>query len=231
MQMQSAFEHFNEYRCMLEMTSGSAELDSLIDGIQEGQFYLFYSANRTVLEGLVYGLLVNCVRSTKDHGFESRAVYVNNVDYYQPDKSAVLSPEKIAISAKCARIEPKIIFKNLFVQMAYNQQHQLAVAKQVSEFIESKHEDVKLLVINNLTTFFRDSKNKISTAITLKEVLGILCKTCARRKVALVCTSDANVTSKGGNSSTNRWNISKTHFQCFRTFQRFSIFVIQGHAR
>jgi len=226
MQMQSAFEHFNEYRCMLKMTSGSSELDSLIDGIQEGQFYLFYSANRTVLEGLVYGLLVNCVRSTKEHGFESRAVYVNNVDYYQQDKSAVLSPEKIAIAAKCARIEPKIVFKNLFVQIAYNQQHQLAVAKQVSEFIESKHEDVKLLVINNLTKFFKDSKNKISAAITIKEVLGMLCKTCARRKVAVVCTSDANVTKKGviprpigGTYLKHTFNV----FVHFREFQYSSI--------
>ena len=54
-------------------------------------------------------------------GFESMAIYMNNVDYYQPNKSLVLSPEKIAIAAKHAGIEPKIIFKNLFIQMAYNQ--------------------------------------------------------------------------------------------------------------
>src|SRR6266487_4286864 len=198
MQMQSAFDHFNEHRNTLKMTTGSAELDSLIDSIQEGQFYLFYGKNKAILDALVHGFLVNCVLPVRGHGFESMAVYINNVDYYQPDKSAVLSPEKIAIAAKCVRIEPKIVFKNLFVQMAYNQQHQLAVAKQVSDFIETKTgKDIKLLVVNNLTKFFKDSKNKISAAITLKEVLGILCKTCARRKVALVCTSDANVTSKG----------------------------------
>ena len=88
-----------------------------------------YGNNIRILDELVYGLLVNCVRSTKEHGFGSRAVFVNNVDYYQPDKSVVLSPEEIAISAKGARIEPKIIFKNLFVQISYNQQHQLAIAK------------------------------------------------------------------------------------------------------
>src|SRR5207244_10539315 len=180
MQMQSAFDHFNEHRNILRMTTGSAELDSLIDSIQKGQFYLFYGKNKAILDGLIHGFLVNCVRPVREHGFESMVVYVNNVDYYQPDKSVVLNPEKIAITAKCARIEPKIVFKNLFVQIAHNQQHQLAVAKQVSDFIESKNEDVKLLVINNLTKFFKDSKNKISAAITLKEVLGILCNTCAR---------------------------------------------------
>jgi hypothetical protein len=198
MQMQSALEHFNEFRSALKMTTGSAELDSLIDSIQEGQFYLFYSNNRTILGGLVHGLLVSCILPVKEHGFESKAVYINNVDYYQPDKSVVLSPEKVAIAAKCAGIEPKIVFKNLFVQIVYNEQHQLAVAKQVSDFIGSeKGEGIKLLAVNNLTKFFRESKNKTRTATVLKEVLGILSKTCARHKVALVCTSDANITSKG----------------------------------
>ena len=195
LQMQSAYDHFNEHR--LKMTTGSAELDSLIDSIQEGQFYLFYGKNKAILDGLVHGLLVNCVLPVREHGFESMAVYVNNVDYYQPDKSVVLSPEKIAIAAKCAGIEPKIVSKNLFVQMAYNQQHQLAVAKQISELIESRGQDIKLLVVNNLTKFFKESKNKNYAANTLKEALGTICRICARNKIALICTGDANVTSKG----------------------------------
>jgi hypothetical protein len=75
MQMQSAFDHFNEHRNTLKMTTGSAELDSLIDSIQEGQFYLFYGKNS--LDGLVHGLIVNCVLPVREHGFESMAVYVN----------------------------------------------------------------------------------------------------------------------------------------------------------
>ena len=197
-QLQTAFEHFNQYRSSLRMTTGSPELDSLIDSIQEGQFYLFYGTNRAILDGLVHGILVNCVLPVKEHGFNSMAMYLNNVDYYQRDKTNILSPEKIGIAAKCARIEPKIVFKNLFVQIAYNGAHQLTVAKQVSDFIESgKGADIKLLVINNLTEFFKESKDKNREANILKEVLGILCKTCAKHKIALVCTSESNVTSKG----------------------------------
>ena len=135
-QMQTAYDHFNEHRNTLRMTTGSANLDSLIDSIQEGQFYLFYGSNKTFLDGLVQGLLVDCIRPVREkHGFESMAMYINNVYYYQPDKS---KPEKIAIAAKCSGIEPKIVFKNLFVQIAYNQRHQLVVAKQVSDFVESR---------------------------------------------------------------------------------------------
>lgn len=197
--MQSAFDHFNEYRSTLKMTTGSASLDTLIDSIHEGQFYLFYGQNKAILDGLVYGFLVNCVLPVRDkHGFESMALYLNNTDYYLQDKSLVLSPEKIAIAAKCAGIEPKIVFKNLFIQMAYNQEHQLVVARQISDFIESnKNQDIKLLVVNNLTKFFNESKNKNYAASTLKESLGILCNICAKNKIALICTGDANITSKG----------------------------------
>lgn len=195
----TAYEHFNEYRSILKMTTGSANLDSLIDSIQEGQFYLFYGSNKVVLNGLLHGLLVNCVLPKQKHGFESMAMYINNVNYYQPDKSKVLSPEKIAIAAKCADIEPKIVFRNLYVQIAYNQKHQLSVANQVSDFIESgrQKQDIRLLVVSNLTKFFKESKRKDYAASILKETLGILCKVCARNRISLVCTGDANITSRG----------------------------------
>ena len=192
----TAFEHFNGYRNMLKMTTGSANLDSLTDGIQEGQCYLFYGNNKAILEGLVHGLLVNCILPTQKHGVESMALYINNVDYYQADKSKVLSPERIAVAAKWARIEPKIVFKNLFVRIAYNQKHQLEVAKQVSDFIDGE-QDIRLLIVNNLTKFFKWAKHKDSAAGILKEVLGILCKLCARNRIALICTGHCDITSRG----------------------------------
>ena len=88
--------------------------------------------------------------------------------------------------------------KNLFVQIAYNQQHQLAVAKQVSDFIVTKKgENIKLLVVNNITKFFKGSKYKDRAATILKEVLGILCRVCSKYRIALVFSGDANITSKG----------------------------------
>jgi hypothetical protein len=192
----TAYEHFNEHRNTLTMTTGSANLDSLIDSVQVGQVYLFYGSNKPLLDGLAHGLLVNCVLSKQKHGLESMALYLNNVDYYQPDKSKVLSPERIAITAKCLGIEPKIVFKNISVQIAYNQKHQLAVARQVVDFI-TRNQDIRLLVVNNLTKYFKESKYKNYTASLLKEVIGILCKVCTQNRIALICTGDANTTSRG----------------------------------
>jgi hypothetical protein len=199
--MQSALEHYNEHRNTLKMTTGSSELDSLIDAIQEGIFYLFYGNNYVVLDAIVYRLLVNCVLPVKQkHGFESMGVFFNNVNYYDYSRktSASVNPEKIAVAAKCSGIDPKIVFKNLYILTSYDQNHQLSVAEQVTKLIES-NKDIKLLVVHNLTRFFKDStgRKKVETANLLKQTIGMICKVCGKNKVALVCTADSNTTSRG----------------------------------
>ena len=181
-EMHSALEQYNEHRNTLKMTTGSADLDSLIDGIQEGVFYLFYGNNHAVLDAMVYRFLINCVLPIKQqHGFESMGVCFNSTDYHDNNNSgkSALSPERIGVAAKCAGIDPKIVFKNLYVHPAYNEKHQQLVAEQVADLIES-NKDIKLLVVNNITKFFRESKNKMETANILKQVIGIgiqsLCK-------------------------------------------------------
>jgi RecA/RadA recombinase len=200
-EMQSALERYNEHRTTLKMTTGSSNLDSLIDAIQESMFYLFYGNNSTVLDAMVYRFLVNCVLPVKQkHGFESMGVFLNNVNYYDYSKktSASVNPEKIGIAAKCSGIDPKIVFKNLYILTAYNESHQVSVAEQVTKLIQS-NKDIKLLVIHNLTRFFKDStaNKKMETANLLKQTIGMICKVCGKNKVALVCTADSNLTSRG----------------------------------
>jgi hypothetical protein len=193
----SALEQFNDQRNTLKMTTGSADLDSLIDAIQEGVFYLFYGSNHVALDALVYTFLVNCVLPIKQkHGFESKAICLNNTDYYDQRKTAALNPEKIGVASKCAGIDPKIVFKNLYVHPAYNQQHQLNVAEEIADLIESNN-DIKLLVVNKVTKFFKESKNKMEAANILKQVIGIISKACTKNKVALACTGNANTTARG----------------------------------
>jgi DNA repair protein RadA len=199
--MHSALEHFNEHKTTLKMTTGSANLDSLIDNIEEGSSYLFYGNNSVVLDTMVYRFLVNCVLPVKQkHGFESMGVFLNNVNYYDYSRktSATVNPERVAVVAKCSGIEPKIVSKNLFILTAYNENHQLSVAEQVMKLIES-NKNIKLLVIHNLTKFFKDAtgRKKIENANVLKQTIGMVCKICGRNKVALVFTGDSNTANKG----------------------------------
>jgi len=71
------------------------------------------------------------------------------------------------------RLQPEW-FKNLFVRIAYNQKLQLEVAKQVSDFIDTK-QDIRLLVVNNLTKFFKEGRHKNYAAGILKEAFNLYC--------------------------------------------------------
>jgi RecA/RadA recombinase len=187
------------------MSTGSAEIDSLIDGIQAGSFYLFYSShdNHLILDSLLYRQLVGCIlpKSNKKNGFESLAIFCNNIDVsIDRNKHQLLNPEKIATTSKYAGIEPKIVFKNLYVQTAYNLEHQVTIAEEIADKIESDP-DIKLLSIRDLTKFIVKDRNAnwntSDDANTLKKSLGILYRVCAKHKVAIIATGDCNVTSNG----------------------------------
>src|SRR6476659_9106701 len=184
LEMKSALEHFSVQSNCLKMTTGSGELDSLIDGIQEGLFYLFYG-DTFPLDALSHRLLVNCIRSIKEHGFESMAMCMNNTDYYGTGKM-ILNPERIANTAKAAGIDPKIVSKNLFIQTAYNSQHQLQIANEVGGLIQN-NENIKLVILNNLTKFFKDSsgRDRPEIANLIKEVMSLINRSCAKNKVSL----------------------------------------------
>ena len=194
--MKSALEHYSNQGKCLKMTTGSGELDSLIDGIQKGLFYMFYG-DLLPLDALSHRLLVNCILSVKEHGFESMAICFNNTDYYGHGKM-ILNPEKIANTAKVANIEPKIVSKNLYIQTAYNSQHQLQIAEEIAHLVEDNSE-IKLIVINNLTKFFRDSRveRRMETASIVKEVVSLINRACAKNKISIVVTGDSNLSSKG----------------------------------
>lgn len=207
-EMKCALDLLDQFGTIQKMSSGSAEIDSLIDGIQESSFYLFYSSreNHLILDSLLYRQLIGCIlpksnKSNKKNGFESVAMFFNNVDLsYDKNKHQLLNPEKIAITSKYAGIEPKIVFKNLFVQTAYNLEHQVSVAEEISEKIES-NSDIRLLALRDLTKFivkYRNTNwNTNDDANTLKKALGTLYRTCTKNKVAVVATGDCNVTNNG----------------------------------
>jgi RecA/RadA recombinase len=187
------------------MSTGSAEIDSLIDGVQEGSFYLFYNSsdNHLILDSLLYRQLIGCIlpKSNNKNGFESAAMFLNNVDFSaDKDKHQLLNPEKIAITAKYAGIEPKIVSKNLFVQTAYNLEHQITIAEEIADEIES-NPDIKLLAIRDLTKFLTSDKdtnwNTNDDANTLKKTLGIVYRACTKNKVTIVATGDCKLSNNG----------------------------------
>jgi hypothetical protein len=197
LEIKSALEQYCKQGGSLKMTTGSAELDSLIDGIEEGLLYLFYG-DPAPLEALSYRLLVNCILPVKlRHGFESMAVCFNNTDY-SGSRKLILNPERIANTAKVAGIEPMVVSKNLYVQTAYNSRYQVQVAKEIASLIE-ENRNIKLIVINNFTKFFKESREerRLEIANDIKQVVAVIWRACTKNRAAVIVTGDANLSSKG----------------------------------
>jgi RecA/RadA recombinase len=57
---------------------------------------------------------------------------------------------------------------------------------------------INLIVINNLTKFFRDSRaeHRLETASTVKEVISLINRACGKNNVAIIATCDSNLSSK-----------------------------------
>ncbi len=89
---------------------------------------------------------------------------------------------------------------NLFVQTAYNLEHQVSIAEEIADKIKSDS-DIKLLAIRNLTRYLSSSKDTNwktnDDANTLKKTLGIVYRACTKNKVAIVATGDCNISNNG----------------------------------
>jgi len=185
--MKTAAEALEEGKNKLRLTTGSSDLDSLIGGIEEGLFYLFYG-EQEILDAFIHRLIVNCVSPKDRGGFEAKGIYFNNTDYYTG--KTILNPSELGGLAKHLGIEPKIVFANIYAVAAYNEQRQLIIAKQVAELME-KDPDIRLLAIHSITRFFADSKKPEETRQILKQTINYVWRTASKKRIAIVVTADA----------------------------------------
>ncbi|MGD0330410.1 MAG: hypothetical protein ABSB40_08205 [Nitrososphaeria archaeon] len=190
--IQTTLEDFDEQRKRLKLTTGSGDLDSLIGGIEGGSFYLFYGEPE-ILDLLIHRLLVNCVMPAEKGGLDAKAVYFNNTDYYVG--KTLIDPSRLGMLAKHVGIDPSLVFKNVEVAAAFNEERQWFVSKEVADLIREKKE-IKLLAVHNITRFLVNSKKPKESKEVLKKVVGNLWRTASENHVAFVMTVDAIDTGK-----------------------------------
>jgi hypothetical protein len=192
--MQTAAEALREERGKLKLTTGQGDLDSLIGGIKQGAFYLFYSNNQKVLDLLLHRVLVNCILPFEQGGFDSKALYFNTCNYHR--EKTLLNPSNLASAAKSAGIDPKIVFQNIYAVSAFNERQQITATKEAAELVK-KDEDVKLVAIHNLTRFIETSRTPSKARQIVKQIVGTWKSVTSERGAALVVTCSASRTGRG----------------------------------
>ena len=192
--MKTAAEALREEMGRQRLTTGSRELDGLIDGIRRGQFHLFYGDDEEALDLLVHRILVNCILPIEKGGLDAQALYLNLCNYHQG--KTLLDPDRLSQLAKHVDIEPTIAFENIQSVSAFNEAQQLAATREVSQVLD-RNQDIHLLMVHNLTRFVETSRKPEDARLILKQVIGLLKQSAVRNDLAFVASCSSSRSSKG----------------------------------
>lgn len=134
-----------------KITTGSKDLDALFGGGIETQAIteLFgeFGSGKTQL---CHQLVVNVQLPEEQGGLNGCAVVIDTENTFRP--------ERIIQMATAKKIDPSEALKNIYVAQAYNSNHQMLLvdnAKELAERLKKEGKQVRLLVVDSLTSHFR----------------------------------------------------------------------------
>jgi len=193
--MKTAAEALEEERTLLRFGTGNVDLDDLIDGIRQGQFYLLYGNDEKILDTLVHRILVNCFLPYDERGFGVKGIYFNVCNYHQG--KTILDPSRLTTIAKCAGVDPNRVFDGIYTVSAFNENQQISATKELVRIVEDD-DDIRLLIVQNLTRFIETSRKPLEARRTLRQVIGMLRRIASKKGISLVvtCTASKNLRSR-----------------------------------
>ena len=143
---QTGKEKMEERKSLGRITTGSSNIDELLGGGIETQCITeVYGEFGSAKTQIALQLSVNVQLSEEDGGLDSGAVYLDTEDTF--------IPERIEHMAEARDLDPEEVLEKIHVARAFNSDHQILLAEKAEEII--KNNDVKLLVVDSLTSQFR----------------------------------------------------------------------------
>ena len=129
-----------------KLTSGASSLDELLGGGFETQSIVEvfgeFGSGKTQIG---HQLAVNSLLSESQGGLDGEIVYIDTEDTFRP--------ERIAQMAEAVGIDPEEALDRIHVARAYNSAHQILLVDEIKRMAKSI--DVKLIIVDSLTSHFR----------------------------------------------------------------------------
>ena len=129
-----------------KLTSGTAALDELLGGGFETQaiveVYGEFGSGKTQIG---HQLCVNTMLPLEKGGFDGEVFYIDTEDTFRP--------ERIAQMCEGVGLDPMMVLDRIHVARAYNSAHQMLLVDEIKKL--SKNIDVKLIIVDSLTSHFR----------------------------------------------------------------------------
>ena len=148
MGFQSGMELLDKRARVGKIKLPSLELNNLIGGgFETGAVTEAYGAYGSSKTQIAHQLAVNVQLPHDQGGLDGVAVFIDTENTFRPERIKQMA-EAIGISAEHA-------LKNIMVARAYNSDHQMLLAEKVEELIRDKGINVKLVIVDSLTSHFR----------------------------------------------------------------------------
>ena len=129
-----------------KLTSGTASIDELLGGGFETQsiceVFGEFGSGKTQIG---HQLAVNTILPLSQGGLNGEVFYIDTEDTFRP--------ERIAQMAESVGIDPSDALERIHVARAYNSAHQILLVDEIKRM--AKNIDVKLVIVDSLTSHFR----------------------------------------------------------------------------
>jgi len=130
-----------------KIKTGSKALDAMIGGgFETGSISETFGQFGSGKSQVAHILAVSIQMPKEKGGLDGRAVFI--------DSESTFRPERIQQIAHGFGLDPMKVLKNIQVARAFNSDHQMLLAEKAEELI-TKHGNVKLLIVDSLTSHFR----------------------------------------------------------------------------
>jgi len=142
----TATEYLSHRADIIHLTTGSKELDKLLEGgIETGSITEIFGEFRTGKTQICHTLCVTCQLSIEQGGGEGKAMYI--------DTEGTFRPKRLISIAQKYGLNPQDVLDNIAYARAYNTDHQSKLLVQASAMLaESRY---ALLVVDSATALYR----------------------------------------------------------------------------
>src|SRR3989338_4747722 len=144
----SGIDIYEKRKNVLRITSGSKELDKLLNGgFETTGITETYGAYGSGKSQIGHALAVRAQLPPEKGGLGGIVVYI--------DTESTFRPERIIEIANGLKLDPDEVLRNIKVARAYNSDHQMLLAEKIEDLIKKDGLNVKLVIVDSLTSHFR----------------------------------------------------------------------------
>ncbi|GBM19055.1 DNA repair protein RAD51 1 [Araneus ventricosus] len=142
----TATEYHQKRSEIIQITTGSKELDKLLGGgIETGSITEIFGEFRTGKTQLCHTLAVTCQLPIDYNGGEGKCLYI--------DTEGTLRPERLIATCNRFNLSPDAVLENVACARAYNTDHQMQLLVQAAAMMtESRY---ALLIVDSATALYR----------------------------------------------------------------------------